>query len=42
VIIDDLMIETDLISQVDEVMKFIIRHLSVRYEFEGKPRRKEI
>ena len=42
VIIDDLMNETDLISQVDEVMKFIIRHLSVRYEFEGKPRRKEI
>ena len=41
-IIDDLMIETDLIDQVDEVMKFITRHISVRYEFEGKPRRKEV
>ena len=36
------MIETDLISQVDEVIKFITRHISVRYEFEGKPKRKEI
>jgi len=41
-ILDDLMIETDLISQVDEVIKFITRHISVRYEFEGKPKRKEI
>jgi ATP-dependent DNA helicase RecG len=41
-IIDDLMVETDLIGQVDEVMKFITRHISVRYEFEGKPRRKEV
>jgi ATP-dependent DNA helicase RecG len=41
-ILDDLMIETDLINQVDEVMKFITRHISVRYEFEGKPKRKEI
>jgi len=41
-IIDDLMIETDLISQVDEAMKFITRHISVRYEFEGKPKRKEV
>ncbi len=41
-IIDDLMIETDLSSQVNEVMKFITRHISVRYEFEGKPRRKEV
>jgi len=41
-IIDDLMVETDLIEQVDEVMKFITRHISVRYEFEGKPRRKEV
>lgn len=41
-IIDDLMIETDLISQVDEVMKFITRSISVRYEFEGKPKRKEV
>ena len=41
-IIDDLMIETDLISQVDEVMKFITRNISVRYEFEGKPKRKEV
>lgn len=41
-IIDDLMVETDLINQVDEVMKFVTRHISVRYQFEGKPRRKEI
>src|SRR3990172_849586 len=41
-IIDDLMVETDLIGQVDEVMKFITRQISVRYEFEGKPRRKEV
>lgn len=40
-IIDDLMVETDLINQVDEVMKFVARHISVRYEFEGKPKRKE-
>ena len=41
-IIDDLMVEADLIGQVDEVMKFVTRHISVRYEFEGKPRRKEV
>ncbi|MDI3473833.1 MAG: ATP-dependent helicase RecG [Candidatus Woesearchaeota archaeon] len=41
-IIDDLMIETDLIAQVDEAMKFITRHISVRYEFDGTPKRKEI
>lgn len=41
-IIDDLMVGDDLITQVDETMKFITRHVSVRYEFEGKPRRKEI
>ena len=41
-IIDDLMVETDLINQVDEVTKFVTRHISVRYEFEGKPKRKEI
>jgi len=41
-IIDDLMIETDLINQVDEVMKFITRHISVEYKFEGKPKRKEV
>ncbi|MBI5096920.1 MAG: putative DNA binding domain-containing protein [Nitrospirae bacterium] len=41
-IIDDLMVETDLIGQVEEVMKFVTRHISVRYEFEGKPRRKEV
>jgi len=41
-IIDDLMIETDLINQVDESMKFITRHIIVRYEFEGKPKRKEV
>lgn len=41
-IIDDLMVETDLIDQVDEVMKFVTRSISVKYEFEGKPRRKEV
>lgn len=41
-IIDDLMVETNLIDQVDEAMKFVTRHISVRYEFEGKPRRKEV
>lgn len=41
-IIDDLMIETDIINQVEEVMKFITRHISVKYEFEGKPKRKEV
>ncbi|MEK6673603.1 MAG: helix-turn-helix domain-containing protein, partial [Nitrospirota bacterium] len=41
-IIDDLMVETDLIGQVDEVMKFVMRHISVRYEFVGKPKRKEV
>ena len=41
-IIDDLMVETDLINQVDEVIKFVTRHISVRYQFEGKPRRKEV
>jgi len=42
IILDDLMIEGDLINAVDEVMKFIMKHISVRYEFEGKARRKEI
>lgn len=42
IILDDLMIETDLVNAVDEVMKFIMKHISVRYEFEGKPRRKEV
>lgn len=41
-IIDDLMVEENLIKQVEDVMKFITRHISVRYEFEGKPRRREI
>lgn len=41
-IIDDLMIETDIVNQVDDVMKFITRHISVKYEFEGKPKRKEV
>lgn len=36
------MVETDLINQVDEVMKFITRHISVRYEFDGRPKRKEV
>lgn len=41
-ILDDLMIEANLINQVDEVIKFVTRHISVRYEFEGKPKRKEV
>jgi len=41
-IIDDLFVEDDLIEQVDGVMKFIARHISVRYEFEGKPERREV
>lgn len=41
-ILDDLMVETDLIGQIDEVMKFVTRHISVRYEFDGTPRRKEV
>jgi len=41
-IVDDLMVETDLINQVAEAMKFIARHISVRYKFEGEPKRKEV
>jgi ATP-dependent DNA helicase RecG len=41
-IVDDLMVEIDLIGQVNEVMKFVTRHLSVRYEYDGKPKRKEV
>jgi len=40
-IIDDLMVETDLIGQVDEDMKFVARSISVKYEFDGEPSRKE-
>jgi len=36
------MVETDLINADEEIMKFITRHISVRYEFEGKPRRNEV
>ena len=36
------MIEGDLLAQVDETTKFITRHISVRYEFEDKPKRKEV
>ncbi len=41
-ILDDLMIERDLIAQVDETMNFIKKHISVKYEFEGTPRRREV
>jgi len=41
-IIDDLIIETDLISQVDEVMKFITRNIRVEYKIVGQPQRKEL
>jgi len=36
------MIEEDLLTQLDEITKFITRHISVRYEFEDKPKRKEV
>jgi ATP-dependent DNA helicase RecG len=41
-ILDDLMIQQDLIAQVDEAMNFLKKHISVKYEFEGTPRRREI
>ena len=41
-ILDDLMIRNDLIAEVDEAIGFIKKHISVRYDFEGTPRRKEV
>jgi len=41
IILDDRMIDTDLISLVDETMDFLTKHINVRYDFDGKPRRKE-
>jgi len=41
-ILDDLMIQQDLIAQADEAMNFIKKHISVKYEFEGTPRRREV
>jgi len=41
-ILDDLMIQQNLIDQVDEAMNFIKKHISVKYEFEGTPRRREV
>jgi len=32
----------DLVSNVDNAMTFLERHISVRYEFDGSPQRKEI
>ncbi|AEC51943.1 hypothetical protein PNA2_1027 [Pyrococcus sp. NA2] len=41
-IIDDKEIGGNLFTQVEEVMKVIMSHIGVRYEFEGELRRKEI
>lgn len=41
-ILDDLMVQQDLIAQVNEAMSFIKKHISVKYEFEGTPRRREV
>ena len=41
-ILDDRMIEGDLIEQVEEVMDFIKKYMSVRFVITGKPRREEI
>jgi len=41
-ILDDRMIEGNLIEQVDEVMDFIKKYISVRFVITGKPRREEI
>ncbi len=41
-ILDDVMLEGDLINQVEEAMDFIKKHISVRYEFTGEARRKEV
>jgi len=34
--------DQDIVSNIDEAMLFLKRHLSVRYEFDGSPQRKEI
>ncbi len=41
-ILDDVVIEGDLIKQVEKAMDFIKKHISVRYEFTGEARRKEV
>ncbi len=41
-ILDDVMIEGDLTKQVEGAMDFIKKHISVRYEFTGEARRKEV
>ncbi len=42
VIIDDILINSPLVSAVDEAMDFIKKNISIRYEFSGELRRKEI
>lgn len=41
-IMDDRMIEGNLISQTEEAVDFIKKHMSVRFAITGKPRREEI
>ncbi len=41
-ILDDVMLEGDLVNQVEKAMDFIKKHISVRYEFTGEARRKEV
>jgi ATP-dependent DNA helicase RecG len=42
VIIDDILIKSPLVTAVDEAMTFIKKNISLRYEFTGELRRKEI
>ena len=42
VIIDDILIKEPLVTAVDEAMSFIKKNISLRYEFTGELRRKEI
>src|SRR5690606_29389189 len=42
VIIDDMLIKSPLAIAVDEAMNFIKKNISLRYEFTGELRRKEI
>ncbi len=41
-IIDDELIEDNIIEQVDKTLEFIKRHLKLKFEITGKPRREEI
>lgn len=41
-VIDDDLIAGDIIEQVDKAMEFVKRHLKLKFEITGEPRRKEI